>query len=61
MGVTAGDPDEDGDEDLFITHLGGETNTYYRDGRPKESWGARVTRRCYGYGVNSDGLRWTKV
>ena len=29
MGVTAGDFDEDGDEDLFMTHLAQETNTLY--------------------------------
>jgi hypothetical protein len=29
MGVTAGDADGDGDEDLFMTHLNGETNTLY--------------------------------
>ena len=29
MGVTAGDFDSDGDEDLFMTHLRGETNTLY--------------------------------
>ncbi len=34
MGVTAGDSDGDGDSDLFVTHLGGETNTFYlNDGR----------------------------
>jgi tetratricopeptide (TPR) repeat protein len=34
MGVAAGDLDEDGDEDLFTTHLGGETNTLYvNDGK----------------------------
>lgn len=29
MGVDAGDFDNDGDEDLFMTHLRGETNTLY--------------------------------
>jgi hypothetical protein len=29
MGVTAGDFDGDGDEDLFMTHLAAETNTLY--------------------------------
>ncbi len=29
MGVTAGDYDGDGDEDLFMTHLINETNTLY--------------------------------
>jgi hypothetical protein len=29
MGVIAGDIDNDGDEDLFMTHLTGETNTIY--------------------------------
>ena len=29
MGVTAGDIDADGDEDLFMTHLTSETNTLY--------------------------------
>ncbi len=29
MGVDAGDFDDDGDEDLFMTHLMGETNTIY--------------------------------
>ena len=34
MGVAAGDFDEDGDEDVFTTHLGSETNTLYvNDGK----------------------------
>ncbi len=31
MGVTAGDYDGDGDEDLFMTHLGSQTNTIYQN------------------------------
>jgi hypothetical protein len=31
MGVAAGDYDNDGDEDLLIAHLDGETNTLYRN------------------------------
>ena len=30
MGVAIGDLDDDGDEDLFVTHLSQETNTLYR-------------------------------
>ena len=34
MGIVAGDPDGDGDDDLLLTHLELETNTYYaNDGR----------------------------
>jgi hypothetical protein len=31
MGVDAADADGDGDEDLFMAHLTGETNTFYRN------------------------------
>ena len=31
MGVTAGDFDGDGDDDLFMTHLRNETNTFYEN------------------------------
>ena len=31
MGVAVGDPDHDGDWDLFITHLTAETNTFYEN------------------------------
>ena len=31
MGVDAGDFDQDGDEDLFLTHVNGQTNTLYRN------------------------------
>ena len=31
MGLTSGDFDADGDEDLFMTHLNGETNTLFRN------------------------------
>ncbi|MFH0944346.1 MAG: FG-GAP-like repeat-containing protein [Planctomycetota bacterium] len=31
MGIVCADPDGDGDEDLLVTHLERETNTYYRN------------------------------
>ncbi|MEE2778439.1 MAG: CRTAC1 family protein [Acidobacteriota bacterium] len=31
MGVAVADPDADGDWDLFVVHLSGETNTFYRN------------------------------
>ena len=52
MGVDAGDFDNDGDEDLFITELTGEGhNLYVNDGagvvrRPERALGARPPRAC---------------
>ncbi|MEZ5332981.1 MAG: CRTAC1 family protein [Thermoanaerobaculia bacterium] len=44
MGLVAADLDEDGDEDLFMTHLTRETNTYYRnDGTGLFEDGTRMT------------------
>jgi len=34
MGVAAGDPDRDGDVDLYVTHFEGEYNTYYEQAAP---------------------------
>ncbi len=31
MGIAVGDPDLDGDLDIFLTHISRETNTYYRN------------------------------
>jgi hypothetical protein len=31
MGITLGDVDNDNDADLFLTHFGGETNTFFRN------------------------------
>ncbi len=67
MGVAAGDFDEDGDEDLFMTHLMDETNTLYLNGgggffddRTVEFGLAVPSRRFTAFGtfwidVNNDG------
>jgi len=67
MGVAAGDFDRDGDEDLFMTHLMGETNTLYvNDGsaffedRTNPSGLAAPSRRFTAFGtywidVDNDG------
>ncbi len=34
MGIAVGDPDADGDLDLFLTHFRRESNTFYRDAGP---------------------------
>ncbi len=45
MGVTAADFDGDGDEDLFMTHLGAQTNTLYvNDGQGGFSDGTDLAR-----------------
>jgi predicted NUDIX family NTP pyrophosphohydrolase len=68
MGVTGGDFDLDGDDDLFLAHLVGETNTllvndgkgYFTDRTDELGLGA-VSRRRTGFGVkfadlDNDGL-----
>ena len=68
MGVTAEDTDQDGDLDLFLTHLENETNTWYRAGdgvfsdrtpaaglaRPSLPWTGFGTGFC---DFDHDGLR----
>ncbi len=54
MGVAVGDFDRDGDEDLFLTHLMGETNTLYvNDGS------AVFEDRTLAVGLSAPSLRYT--
>jgi hypothetical protein len=59
MGIASGDPDADGDEDLFITNIIGETFAFYQnDGRGtfedlRARWGlARPTAAFTGFGTD---------
>ena len=54
MGVDAGDVDGDGDEDLIVAHLAGETNTLYRNLGDALFEDATVTS-----GLGASSLRWT--
>ncbi len=54
MGVGAGDFDRDGDEDLFMTHLMGETNTLYVNGGD-----AFFEDRTNQYGLGAPSRRYT--
>lgn len=58
MGVTAGDIDDDGDEDVFVAHLFGETNTLYLNSgkgvftdRTPRAGLAGPSRRMTGFGT----------
>ena len=59
MGIASGDPDADGDEDLFVTNIIGETFAAYRnDGQAtfedvRQAWGlARPTAPFTGFGTD---------
>ena len=54
MGVGAADLDGDGDEDLFMTHLIGETNTLYRN-----DGGGQFQDVSLGTVLGTQSLRWT--
>ena len=54
MGVVAGDVDNDGDDDLFMTHLGADTNTFYaNDGH------GQFDDRSVASGLGAPSLEWT--
>ena len=63
MGVDAGDVDHDGDEDLFMTHLRGETNTLYvNDGTGFfEDRSARAGLGAPSLGRTGFGAAWVDV
>ncbi len=54
MGIDAGDIDNDGDDDLFMTHLNGETNTLYLNDGTGAFQDATVVSR-----LGSDSLAYT--
>ena len=54
MGIGLGDADGDGDLDLFLTHLTGQTNTFYRN---EGAMGFEDVSAAVGFGVTS--LPWT--
>jgi hypothetical protein len=54
MGTAVADVDSDGDEDLFLTHLMGETNTFYRN-----EGGAVFEDRTIESGLAAPSLRYT--
>jgi len=54
MGVVAIDADDDGDVDLFVANLGGETDSYYRND------GGRFTDRTATVGLAAASKRFTR-
>ncbi|MDA8018183.1 MAG: CRTAC1 family protein [Thermoanaerobaculia bacterium] len=54
MGLAAGDADDDGDLDLFVSHLETETNTLYAD-----LGGGLFEDRTLAYGLSADSLAFT--
>ena len=59
MGIATGDPDNDGDLDLFVTNITGETHAFYEnrgpgmfDDRRLPAGLAAITRRFTGFGTD---------